>query len=158
MGRAIHQLTLTQLETVVQDIYKCSLIEFFLREYNRGLLDGYRLGKIDGRRAAKGRKKTRAQLGRPASVDRSLCGLMIYQVDKAKLSGSTVEQAIDVFLKTLQLGAQERGERRNLPTLPQATRAYYKRTQSHQSRDATLRDLLDLLKRIEELVGPHDYS
>jgi hypothetical protein len=48
------------------------------------------------------------------------------EVDRARMNGTTVEQAIKDFLKIMQLGRKALGKSPNLPSLKEAKAAYYR--------------------------------
>jgi hypothetical protein len=98
-----------QLDKLMLQLYKCSFEDFcnnfFQLVYERGLVDGYRVGKKDGRRAAKGIKQEPKKTGRPIRFE--FTDIMECEVSKARASGKTIEQAVEDFLATMCAGIIE---------------------------------------------------
>jgi hypothetical protein len=96
-----------QLDELMQEIYGCSFRDALRYAFDGGLVEGYRLGKIDGRRKAKGLKIKSKPRGKPPLVSEGLASFMTYKVDD-RAKGITIEQAVAEFLKIMSLGHRER--------------------------------------------------
>jgi hypothetical protein len=151
---------LEQINALLRERYGCSLHELFDCLFERGLLEGYRLGKIDGRRAAKSKTGKPARRGRPPLMSESLQWLMIDHVDK-RHKDMSIDIAIGEFLKIMNRGDWELRKDANLgdekklqlPSKPEVKRVYFRaknKAKHHGSAVATNRD--DVLRwRIAQL-------
>ncbi len=119
-----------QLDERTRELYGLSFDEIldrcFQRAYVHGLGVGYRVGKTDGRRSAKGLKDSSKGRGRPPKMDKGLTALMVHVVRKAQTSGTKVEPTIRKFLESMRRGQKESGKIEMLPTLKEALAIYYR--------------------------------
>jgi hypothetical protein len=95
-----------QLDEFVQQLYGCSFDEsldkFFQRAYDRGLVADYKIGRTDGRRAAKGLKTESKKRGRPTKMSNGLNSLLVDEVNKARAVGKTTTQGVERFFATMR--------------------------------------------------------
>ena len=123
---------LEQLDALMREIYGCSFKEYFEKAgqdnfsggFDHGLREGYRLGKSDGRHAAKGVKTAPRRRGKPLSMDESVAQLMVNEVSRAVDNGEDVAGAVSAFLKTMEAGYKERGDPTRLPNPDAAEQVY----------------------------------
>jgi hypothetical protein len=153
---------LQQLDALMREIYGCSFKEYFEKTgqrnfaggFDHGLWEGYRLGKYDGRRAAKGAKSTPRRRGRPLRMDEDMAQLMMNEVTRAVAGGETVAGAVSTFLETMEAGYKKSGDSIRLPSPEDAEQVYYSLRRrgtsgsSHQKRyDDALRFRIAELKK-----------
>jgi hypothetical protein len=151
---------LEQLDALMREIYGRSFREYFEKTgqdnfsggFDHGLWEGYRLGKSDGRRAAKGAKSTPRRRGRPLRMDEDVAQLMVIEVSRAVAGGETVADAVSTFLKTMDAGYKKSGDSIRLPTPEDAEQVYYSLHRSGTSRSSHQKRYDDALRfRIAEL-------
>jgi hypothetical protein len=127
----------------MQRLYKCSFDEFlnkfFQGAYDVGLVAGYKVGKADGRRVAKGLKIESKRRGRPTKMNKGLSSLLIDEVGKARAAGKTTKQGVEGFLATMRRGLIKHGgpiiiaEVKRLPTTKEGVGIYNRRRAYKQS-------------------------
>jgi hypothetical protein len=132
-----------QLDELMQRLYKCSFDEFlnkfFRGAYDEGLVAGYKVGKADGRRVAKGLKIETKRRGRPTKMNKGLSSLLIDEVSKARAVGKTTKQGVERFLATMRRGLIKHGglaisaEVKKLPTTKEGLGIYNRRRAHKQS-------------------------
>jgi len=132
-----------QLDELMQRLYKCSFDEFlnkfFQGAYDEGLVAGYKVGKADGRRVAKGLKIESKRRGRPTKMNKVLSSLLIDEVSKARAVGKTTKQGVEGFLATMRRGLIKHGgpiiiaEVKRLPTTKEGVAMYYRLRANKQS-------------------------
>jgi hypothetical protein len=97
-----------QLDTLMRELHGCSFDEFVKRAmqyaFDSGLLEGHRLGRTDGSRAAKGRKNKPKRRGRPSVIDDRVATLMVHEVSEAQKNGIAVEDAVIDVLEAQEVG------------------------------------------------------
>jgi hypothetical protein len=149
-----------QLGALMREIYGCSFNEYFEKilqgtfagGFDRGLYDGYRLGKSDGRRAEKGVRTTPRRRGKPSNMDEDVARLMVYEVSRAVAGGDTVHGSVISFLKTMEAGYRELSDPTRLPNQKAAEQVYYRLRRSGTSRSSHQKSYDDALRfRISEL-------
>jgi|SRR5262249_1857175 len=132
-----------QLDELMQELYQCSFDEFkdkfFQGAFNKGLVAGYKIGKPDGRRAAKGLKSELRRRGRPTKMNAGLSSLLVDEVGKARAAGKTTKQGVEGFLATMRRGLIKHGgpiiiaEVKRLPTTKEGVAMYYRLRANKQS-------------------------
>jgi hypothetical protein len=151
---------LEQLDALMREIYGCSFKEYFEKTrqdsfsggFDHGLREGHRLGKSDGRRAAKGVKTAPRRRGKPLSMDESVAQLMVNEVSRAVDNGEDVAGAVSAFLKTMEAGYKVRGSPTPLPNPVAVERIYNYLRCSGTSRSSHQKQYDDALRlRIAEL-------
>ena len=105
---------INQLETLMKEIYGCGFDAFLEkmieRSFDQGLKKGYRLGKSDGRRVAKGLEEIPKKRGRPMAMDRGFAVLMVKHVRERRAeSNLTIKEAVNEFLEIMKKGIKKFG-------------------------------------------------
>ena len=115
----------------MKEIYGCGFDAFLEkmieRSFDQGLKKGYRLGKSDGRRVAKGLEEIPKKRGRPMAMDRGFAVLMVKHVRERRAESTlTIKEAVNEFLEIMKKGIKKSRNVSRLPNLEQAVATYHR--------------------------------
>jgi hypothetical protein len=110
-GQIMSEVTLSkkeQLDTLMRELHGSAFDEFVQEAmsfaYDRGLLEGHRLGTNEAWRKAKGLKGRPKRRGKPSWIDDRVATLMVHEVGEAQKSGIAPKDAVIDFLVRQELG------------------------------------------------------